>query len=300
MCYSALIKADLQRQALRFAARGDLAAFYSIYKQRLSDPSLKIPVGLDRYFVLSNDPEESRIAPLARQFHEEIRERRRAELRATEHELRALTAGKPTAAAKKKIQARERRREKLLHQIDFSFDRISPLDERIFPGYFAPVVLERKGERLLAPMRYRVRRPDGGEVPYQYNVFNARRDSLLTAATWRPLFGHSHAIFPFTKFFEWVERDGEKREISFAPENRAGMWAAALYSQPRDGGYLSFAMVTDEPPPEVARAGHDRCPIFLEEPQIPAWLRPAAQSREALLSLLEKKEKAFYLNALVA
>lgn len=295
-----MIKADLKRQARLFRSRADYDAFLQLYMQRLKDPALKIPVGLDRYFVLSQDPEEKKLAPLARQFHEEEKGRIRDEIKATEKELKELSAGKPSAAAKKKIDVRERRLEKLGRKLDFDFDRISPLDERIYPGYFAPVILSREGERTLVPMRYRVRRPDGGEVPYQYNVFNARRDSLQSAATWKPLFTRTHAIFPFTKFFEWVEREGEKHEISFVPEERAMMWAASLYSAPRGGGYLSFAMVTDEPPPEVAEAGHDRCPIFLDSNLLDDWLTPAGKSPEHLLGLLDHKEKTFYNHSLVA
>jgi putative SOS response-associated peptidase YedK len=78
------------------------------------------------------------------------------------------------------------------------------------------------------------------------------------------------------------------------------MWAASLYSVPRAGGYASFAMVTDDPPPEVAAAGHDRCPVFLEENRLDAWLNPAGMSTEFLLELLDYKEKTFYLHDLVA
>jgi putative SOS response-associated peptidase YedK len=267
---------------------------------RLKDPSLKIPVGLDRYFVLSQDPSESRLAGPIRQFYEEEKTRVQAEIKLVENEIREFSSSKPTAAIKKKVETRERKLEKLRRKLEFSFDRISPLDERIFPGYFAPVILNRGEKRVIVPMRYRVRRPDGGEVPYQYNVFNARRDSLLTAPTWKPLFGQSHAIFPFTKFFEWVEREDKKREISFVPESRTMMWAAALYSEPQDKSYRSFAMVTDEPPPEVAEAGHDRCPIFLSEEHIDAWLEPKGKSKEYLLSLLDHKEKTYYSHSLVA
>lgn len=303
MCYSALIKANLKRLAQEFGAQTDLDEFLVLYGLRNEHPELKIPMGLDRYFALSSDPAEKKIGSLARQFHEQEKLRLHQHIRETEHALLSLSSSPQTATAKKKRGIEERKRERFLAKLEFSFDRITPLDERIFPGHFAPVIAARGEKRLLLPMRYRVRRPDGGEVPPQYNVFNARRDSLRKAATWKPLFGHRHAIFPFVKFFEWVERNGGKREISFSPENRSVMWAASLYSNTRKGGalpYRSFAMVTDEPPPEVAAAGHDRCPVFLEAGHIDAWLHPEEKSVEFLLSLLDHKEKAFYLNSLVA
>ena len=37
---------------------------------------------------------------------------------------------------------------------------------------------------------------------------------------------------------------------------------------------LSFAAITDEPPAEVAAAGHDRCVIPIKPEQLDAWLNP--------------------------
>ncbi len=303
VCYSVLIKAQLKALALEFGAAVDVDSFASLFALRLPHPELKVPFALDRYFVLSQDPAERRLAPIIRQFHAEEKMRAEQSIRETEEELRELAAARPTVAHQKKREARERRVAKLKLKLNLDFDRISPLDERTFPGVFAPVILGRESRRWVTPMRYRVRCPDGGEVPSQYNVFNARRDSLLQAATWRPLFGHAHALFPFSKFFEWVERDGKKREIAFTPENRALMWAASLYSAPQNKNsppYLSFAMVTDDPPAEVAAAGHDRCPIFLRAEAVETWLYPEKSKPAALLALLGEKEKAYYLNSLVA
>jgi len=217
-------------------------------------------------------------------------------IRETEEALLALGSSPRTVAAKKQAGVQERKRTRLIAKLAVSLERITPLDERIYPSYFAPVIASKGAERLLLPMRYRVRRLDGGEIPSQYNVFNARRDSLQKAATWKPLLGLRHGIFPFAKFFEWVERDGGKREISFSPENRSMMWAASLYSYTRQEGalpYRSFAMITDAPPAEVASAGHDRCPIFLESNRFDEWLRPEEKKVEFLLSLLDHKEKTF-------
>jgi putative SOS response-associated peptidase YedK len=303
MCYSTLIKANLKKLALEFGAKADLESFSRFYALRLEHPELKAPFGLDRYFVLSQDAQEQKLAPLIRKFHEAEAARAAASIADLEREMKELRH-KPTSASKKKIEVRERKIEKLKQKLDASFDRISPLDERIFPGSFAPVVIaEGKGRRLL-PMRYRVRRPDGGEVPSQYNVFHARRDSLLPAPTWKPLFGHTHAIFPFARFYEWItDEHGKKKEIAFSPAERGMMWAASLYSPPRSRQmlpYASFAMVTDDPPPEVAAAGHDRCPIFLRSTAMDAWLHPQKIRPQELLGLLGEKEKAFYINSLAA
>lgn len=301
MCYSARIRPNPYEIAEKFRASVDLDSFEALFRLRLKEPTLKVPHGLDRFFLHAKESAAARLAPMVKDFHAEEKERRRAEIRATEEEIKAL-AGSSAASARKKLEVRERRREKLVAKLAHGIDDISPLDDRIYPLYYAPVVAEGKQGRKVVPMRYRLRGPDGGEVPSQYNVFNARLDSLETARTWRPLFGRTHAIFPFTQFYEWVERDGKKEEIYFSPESRELMWAASLFgiAKGAHGTLLSFAMVTDDPPPEVAAAGHDRCPIFLREDQLEGWLRPAGKSAESLKKLLRLKEKAYYLNGLAA
>ncbi|MGE3262303.1 MAG: SOS response-associated peptidase family protein [Bacteriovoracia bacterium] len=303
MCYSTRIKTSLKEIAGEFQAQTDLSSFESLLRQRLSSPQLRVPFGLDRYFLLSQDPAEARLSPFISAFHAEEKSRNEIALRAAVHELRALESKKPSATGAKKIGVLQRRIVKLDGKIRASFDRIDPLDDRIFPSYFAPVIVEEAGKRFLRPMRFRVQNPDGSEIPSQYNVFNARHDSLLSAKTWRPLFGKNHLIFPFQRFYEWVSAHGKKEEIYFAPENREVMWAAGLFSvspSGNDGAISSFAMVTDNPPAEVAAAGHDRCPVFLKQEQLKNWLSPQKSSPESLLLLLRSIEKTFYLHGLAA
>lgn len=178
-------------------------------------------------------------------------------------------------------------------------------DGRVYPNTFAPaIVLEKgereKGERTILPMRYRVR-PKGSreEIPSKYNVFNARIDSLEKRKTWSSLFGRKHALFPFHSFYEWVEdKEGKKRLINFAPENKETMWAPALWDEwtSADGKikFSSFALITDDPPPEIEEQGHDRCPVFLSEEYIDVWLSPQNRSKEELYSLLGNKTETNY------
>lgn len=172
-------------------------------------------------------------------------------------------------------------------------------DCRIYPGYFAQVLVEDKGKKLFRPMRYRVR-PHGSnaEIPTKFNVFNARLDSLELRQTWNPLFGTNHGIFPFTRFFEWVEHNGEKRQISFKSERHELLWAPCLwdywFNEKESVGFYSFAMITDDPPPEIEAMGHDRCPIFLRADQIDAWLSPKGKSKDELYSILQMREQVVY------
>ncbi len=97
-------------------------------------------------------------------------------------------------------------------------------------------------------------------------LYNARRDSL--GKYWKGLFGVSHAVMLVDSFFENVQLDGKNQVLHFVPRPAGTMLIACLCAEWKDpqGGppLLSFAAITDEPPPEVAAAGHDRMIISLK------------------------------------
>ena len=169
-------------------------------------------------------------------------------------------------------------------------------DGRIFSNYFANVIVEEKDHRIMKPMRYRVRPHDSREeVPTKYNVFNARLDSLENRQTWNPLFMKNHGIIPFACFYEWVAGpDGKPKLITFFPEQREIMWAPVLWDEwvSKDGliQFKSFAIITDGPPPEIERMGHDRCPIFLSSKHIDDWLNPKGISHKSMYDILSTRE----------
>ncbi|MCB9026617.1 MAG: SOS response-associated peptidase family protein [Bdellovibrionaceae bacterium] len=177
---------------------------------------------------------------------------------------------------------------------------------RIYPNGIAPVIVWENRNRVIKPMRYRVR-PAGSkeEIPTQYNVFNARLDSLEKRKTWKSLFMKQHALFPFVKFYEWVEDEGGRKQlIVFQPEKKEIMWAPALFDTwtSKDGlvHFDSFALITDDPPPEVAAQGHDRCPVFLKESNIDSWLQPEHLNKENAYLLLKNLEPVYFKHSLAS
>ncbi len=183
---------------------------------------------------------------------------------------------------------------------ELKFFRLPEDDGRIFSNYFANVIVSEKGERIIQPMRYRVRpHYSDEELPTKYNVFNARIDSFEIRDTWRPLFMRNHGIIPFTKFYEWVPgTDKKPKLISFFPEGRETMWAPCLWDEwiSKDGRihFKSFAIITDGPPSEIQSMGHDRCPIFLSEEKIDKWLNPKGQLKDELYKILSDREQVKY------
>jgi putative SOS response-associated peptidase YedK len=81
------------------------------------------------------------------------------------------------------------------------------------------------------------------------------------------------------------------------------MLVACLWSRwtaPGEPDLLSFAAITDEPPAEVAAAGHDRCIIPIREENLERWLRPDRRNLAALYATLDDRERPYYEHRLAA
>jgi putative SOS response-associated peptidase YedK len=72
------------------------------------------------------------------------------------------------------------------------------------------------------------------------------------------------------------------------------------WSAPGEPDLLSFAAITDEPPEEVAAAGHDRCIVPIKPENIGAWLSPNASNLEAMYAILDDRDRPYYEHRLAA
>lgn len=76
------------------------------------------------------------------------------------------------------------------------------------------------------------------------------------------------------------------------------MWAPVLYDEwiSKDGRlqFKSFAIITDGPPDDIRKIGHDRCPIFLDKKRIDDWLNPQNKDIDSMYSILRDVESTKY------
>lgn len=63
---------------------------------------------------------------------------------------------------------------------------------------------------------------------------------------------------------------------------------------------MSFAAITDEPPTEIAAAGHDRCIVPIRPENVDAWLNPDHRNLKALYDILDDRERPYYEHLLAA
>jgi putative SOS response-associated peptidase YedK len=187
---------------------------------------------------------------------------------------------------------------------DLRSSELKPEDNRIFPFVYAGVIVREAGENLLTPMRYFCRQA-GKPAIYDKKfpgLYNARRDNL--EKFWGEQFGAHHAIIVVESFFENVKlhamrhrelQAGEAEQnvvLQFKPEPQQVMYIACLWSHwtdPKEPDLRGFAAITDEPPPDVAAAGHDRCIINLKPGHVEAWLTPEGRSRKDLQEILSDR-----------
>lgn len=189
-----------------------------------------------------------------------------------------------------------------------------PEDSRIYPLGYAPVMVWQDGRRVVLPMRY-LCRPQGKPAFHDSKYpgcYNARRDNL--EGFWKDQFGFSHGVVVASAFYENVSRHrlehrelapGEKDEnviLEFKPQTGGDMLVACVWSRwtsPGQEDLLSFAAITDEPPPEVSAAGHDRCIIPIREQNLDAWLQPNGDRAKAY-AVLDDRERPYYEHRLAA
>jgi putative SOS response-associated peptidase YedK len=81
------------------------------------------------------------------------------------------------------------------------------------------------------------------------------------------------------------------------------MLIACLWSRwtaPGEPDLLSFAAITDDPPQEVAAAGHDRCIIPIRPEHIDAWLHPDPANLAAQYAILDDRARPYHEHRLAA
>jgi putative SOS response-associated peptidase YedK len=317
MCYSAQVRASYKRYVREFGADVGIKQFFRLYWLRSQGAKIKVPKAMDAAFAEPGTDEERDIKALIDAYDAEQATRLEQELFRQRKRLADAERILQTKTTKAALENRRIAGEK----IEWCLGKLSDLrrvelndeDHRIFPGWHAPVLIERAGRRIVVPMRYQCRlagKPAFYDAKYP-GTYNARRDNL--EGFWKDQFGSHHAIMVATAFYENVSRhrmegralgEGEKEEnviLEFRPRPTLEMLVACLWShwQEGDESLLSFAAITDAPPAEIAAAGHDRCIIPLQRENLDAWLDPRGDLPSAY-RILDDRVRPYYEHRLAA
>lgn len=301
-----MIVESYQRYLRMTGAEMDLDQFMEIIGFRAAGAPLRIARAVDRWFEQPVSDRERAIRALIDQYRSAMTTRLEQELFTQRKRLadaERKLAVKPTKAAAESARIAGGKIEKARRDLPlYTSDAPTPLDGRIFPFTYAPVVIQDGGRRLLKLARYHCRQPGSpAEIDRKFpGLYNARRDNLQKF--WRGQFGRTHALMLCESFYENVERDGRNAVLHFRPRPAATMLVACVYSQwtGAEGNLLSFAAITDDPPPEVAATGHDRMIISIRPENVERWLTPQGRSPQELQDILEDRQVAYYEHELQA
>ena len=305
-----------------FGADISIGEYVQIYWERQqTEGKMKLPRAMDMAFLrdTSNDPGVLEIQSMIRRYDTEQATKLQQEVfeqrtRLADAERKLQTKITKAATDSKRISTDKVARA-MGRLADLQRKEAKQRDSRIFPGWYAPVMIWENGRRVVKPMRYQCRpagKPASYDVRFQ-GTYNARRDSL--GGFWKDLFGYSHGVAIVSAFFENVSQHTmEHRELAageqeknvileFRPEPAQDMLVACLWSkweEPGQPSLLSFAAITDDPPVEVAAAGHDRCIIPIKPENIDEWLNPDPANLAAQYAILDDRDRPYYEHRIAA
>ena len=314
MCYSAQVWANFRKYERAYGASIDIGEFVRLYASRAEDRKVKIPKGMDFAFLKPESAAEREIKDYIDAYNGDL---------ITQSEQDLFKQVKRLADAERKLAVKETKVS--LNDQRIAGNKIKQLkrwitdakrsdhdparDDRIFPDWYAPVMVEDGGNRIVRPMRYHCRpcgkdassdRTKTGQISGKYN---ARRDNLTRF--WQRQFADTHALMVATVFYENVDDGkGGSMELQFLPRTGDDMLIACLWSHWTDSkgvepDLYSFAAITDEPEPEVAAAGHDRTIINIKPEHVDAWLNPQGDLA-GMQAIFDDKRHPFYEHRMAA
>jgi putative SOS response-associated peptidase YedK len=151
------------------------------------------------------------------------------------------------------------------------------------PTAIVPVAAVGRAGPVLTGMRW-------GLVPHWWRqekpptqTFNARRETLTSAPTFRGLLGRRRAVMAVTGFYEWkadpgASRTARKPRYRVRAQAGEGLWLAGLWDAHAtgSGGSQASVSVITQPSQGVLSDLHTRMPWLLSEEEVRAWIDPAS------------------------
>lgn len=320
MCYSAMVRSDYEKLVREYGAKLSLKNFYDIFYRRLGDKSILVPRSIEAVFEVPQSDEEREIKKVIAQYAADREKALLADLEMQRERLAKATEKlrikfTKTAASEQRIAAKKIPwyEEKIA---ELRRTHLTAIDSRIFPGSYVPLMVMEDGQRVLKMMRYHCR---PAHVPATFDkeypgCYNARKDSLK--GFWRQQYGHTHGVLIISRFYEHVPKHlaeqrgelgpGEKPEtvvVEFEPEPPQNLAVACIWARwsgPDEPDLYSFAIITDDSPPEILAVGHDRCVVPIRADDIDTWLQPEECTYEQLDAILDPAARPFFRHSLLA
>jgi hypothetical protein len=164
MCYSAQIKAEYLLFTREHGAVLSIKEFFDLYWRRRTekDRKVRVPKAMDAAFADPQNDDERKIKALIDEFNAQQASELEQELFKQRKRLADAERTLQTKTTKAATESQRIATDKVqwcLHKLaTLRRTELTDDDARIFPGWYAPVmVMDENGQRVIKPMRYQCR-----------------------------------------------------------------------------------------------------------------------------------------------
>lgn len=112
---------------------------------------------------------------------------------------------------------------------------------------------------------------------FKLTTFNARTETVASAATFRGAFARRRCLIPASAWYEWTGPVGGKTRHRFARADGQALWFAGIWDHcetPDAGPITSFTILTT-PSEGWLTQFHTRAPVIVEPADWAGWLDPS-------------------------
>ncbi len=152
---------------------------------------------------------------------------------------------------------------------------------------------DREVERILMTFRWGLIPWWSKDTKSGSRLINARRETVVTKASFREAFEKRRIIVPADGFYEWRRtKSGGKQPYFFTRADGAPMAFAGLAERwrdknaPKDAPVIRSCTVITTPAGPDMEGIHDRMPVLLDPSTFDPWLDPFNEDTEELVALL--------------
>lgn len=250
---------NIKKSLKRLNIKIDYESFTRFFSNRLHNHLLKIPMAVEH--LMADSPT---CAELIAQYHTEQKAAEMIELEKNKKRLDELLEKITYKSNKTNLLAKERT-ERKIYKLELKIKKhdrqnLQDYDYRIYPLFYAPLVVCENDQAVLKPMRFQcLPQSKSQEYDKKSGLYKAKKESLTqqyfervrkksgNASVWEPLFGYRHGILILNGFYEFAKSG---QSVGFGPKESDSMLVPCLYDSwtSADGQKQldSFAVITKE------------------------------------------------------
>jgi putative SOS response-associated peptidase YedK len=153
------------------------------------------------------------------------------------------------------------------------------------------VVLNKKQERIIYPMRWGLIPSWAKDETIGYKMINARVETIAEKPSFKNVLHNRRCLVPADGYYEWQKtgKPGRKPPYRIVLKSRelfafAGLWDA--WKNQDEETVCSYTIITTEADDLVGKI-HPRMPIILRPENEDIWLDPTLKDTEGLMRLLD-------------